>query len=313
MGHRKPDTVIGLLDPETLSALTAAVRQVSPAGMWSPKDDASNSSWDSSSKESSAEQSQQEAAMHDLRDAGIHISGASLRRAAAKGLADTCGLLVRAGVHVDELDACGRTALTLAARAGHLSVVITLVSCGADINCEDNNKCIPLLYACNEGHARIVDYLACHSGITEHWQDALLIGAREGHTDVCRLLCKRGLCPTASDDSGWTGLMYASWNGALDLCDLLLQYGADVNAASRHGETSLMLAVRGGYKKVVTLLCRSGADVHARTTDGLTSMDVARRNQRPSAMQVLLDHGAETGDADDAHDSAYMVRPALFP
>ena len=311
--------VIGVLDRETLLRLTVAVREVSPAEEGVPDSPLGSSSCHSRGsleseevahiKTQTTERSQRDNAMHELRDAGIHISGSSLRSAASRGQVEACNLLVLAGVNVDEVDVSGRTALALSCRAGQLGTCRALLSCGADISFADNEGCTPLDYAAHVGHTHVVRHLLECSSRNMSWGETLLIAVREGHTEISRMLCAKGVRANVADESGWTALMYAAWNGDLQVCVMLLDRAAKVNAVTPHGETSLMLAVRAGHKKVVSLLCERGANVRACTKAGLSVMDIARRNQRQSAMLLLAKHGAEQ-DSDIEEPS--MMRPALF-
>ena len=58
---------------------------------------------------------------------------------------------------------------------------------------------------------------------------ALMIAAREGHSDVLGVLLQRGANVDARNVSGETALMLASKNGHVQCVRSLLEYNADVN------------------------------------------------------------------------------------
>eukprot|EP00747_Dinoflagellata_sp_TGD_P190841 gnl/TRDRNA2_/TRDRNA2_53326_c0_seq1.p1 gnl/TRDRNA2_/TRDRNA2_53326_c0~~gnl/TRDRNA2_/TRDRNA2_53326_c0_seq1.p1 ORF type:complete len:137 (+),score=25.30 gnl/TRDRNA2_/TRDRNA2_53326_c0_seq1:102-512(+) len=61
-------------------------------------------------------------------------------------------------------------------------------------------------------------------------ETALIIAAREGHIEVCRLLLEQRADVEATDRSKKTPLYYAAKGKHETTCQLLLDYGADVEA-----------------------------------------------------------------------------------
>ncbi|KAF7515145.1 hypothetical protein G7054_g14740 [Neopestalotiopsis clavispora] len=55
-----------------------------------------------------------------------------------------------------------RSALSLAAEGGHLSIVVLLVERGANVDCRSNLEQTPLFFAANNEHLEIVDFLLRH-------------------------------------------------------------------------------------------------------------------------------------------------------
>jgi hypothetical protein len=94
----------------------------------------------------------------------------------------------------------------------------------------------------------------------------------------------------------------------VQISTMLIDAGADVDAKDQlHGKTPLHWASchadtwRSGYRnqdEVVSLLLHSHADVSARDRDGATPLHVAASAERPSAVRMLLDAGA---DVDASH------------
>lgn len=58
----------------------------------------------------------------------------------------------------------------------------------------------------------------------------------------------------ATDDLGWTPLMWAAWEGRKEIVELLLQAGADITATDNGGDTALTLAEKQDQSRIVTLI-----------------------------------------------------------
>ena len=83
--------------------------------------------------------------------------GTPLFPAAQNGHTDICGLLLAHGAYVNEVHPeTERTALHLAAGAGHEAVVEALLSWGAIVDPRDHAGWTPLHAACQEGHLACV-------------------------------------------------------------------------------------------------------------------------------------------------------------
>jgi uncharacterized protein len=101
----------------------------------------------------------------------------------------------------------------------------------------------------------------------------LMVAAREGHTDIVRLLLKAGADANAAHPNGRTALHFAAGNGHLDLVTALVSHGANVEAASKAGNTAVLEAARFSHADVAAFLTKHGADVSRRDSDGKTAAD----------------------------------------
>ena len=87
-----------------------------------------------------------------------------------------------------------------------------------------------------------------------------LIGAVKSRDEgKIRDLLEKGADINATDEDGWTVLIYASNNGHLEIVRLLLEKGANINVTNQYGYTSLMRASKNGYLETVKLLLKNGA------------------------------------------------------
>ncbi|CAB3237890.1 unnamed protein product [Arctia plantaginis] len=85
-----------------------------------------------------------------------------LHLAASNGHAETCAVLLRAGVSRDARTKVERTPLHLAAYGGHAAVTALLLQAGAAVDCRDMLRMTPLHWAVQRGHAATAAELLAH-------------------------------------------------------------------------------------------------------------------------------------------------------
>jgi ankyrin repeat protein len=145
-------------------------------------------------------------------------------------------------------DKNGWTALHLAARGGHLAVVILLLDKGADVNARTTDRWVgryarrggvaPLHMAAYSGRLEVVTTLIARGAKLnprDGWGfSALHYAVQGGNAAVVQLLLDKGVHRTKPDNP-WaresvTPLHLAARRGRLDLAELLIVRGARVNA-----------------------------------------------------------------------------------
>ena len=106
-------------------------------------------------------------------------------------------------------------------------------------------------------------------------------------------LLHNGADPNIKDDEcSKTPLHFAALYGTEAMVGDLLYHDADINA--RAGMTPLMEASFKGNTSVVRFLLDQGARINDITVQGYTSLFWATVSNRPEAVQVLLNYGANT-------------------
>jgi ankyrin repeat protein len=161
----------------------------------------------------------------------------------------------------------------------HEAVVRLLIEAGADLAAHDgyvmhyagevpNNKAIVALlvqYGALDAHVRPPDDLS------RQFLAAVFLG------DAARVRALLGRHPhlaTAVDGRGDQPIFHAARNGDTEIVRLLIEHGADVNAANTRGHTVLYCAGGHGHLTTVELLLARGADCDAKfTADGKTLLD----------------------------------------
>ena len=93
-----------------------------------------------------------------------------------------------------------------------------------------------------------------------------------------------------------TAMHLAAKNGHTDVIKLLLEYNVNVNAFDRELRTPLMLAARGGNLEATRLLIDNGADVDACDEDSCNALDYAAKENHANVVQFLISKGGPRRD-----------------
>lgn len=136
---------------------------------------------------------------------------------------------------------------------------------------------------------------------------ALHYAARNGKTNIVRLLCNSGADVntkiTSTDLYGWTPLMLAAYNNQLDNVKILFFEKADVNLKNKKGQTALDLAISNKATETVEFLKNpkiSSFDlIKLRLYNELLHLIDIKKvdvNEKNKAGQTLLHYAAFNGD-----------------
>ncbi len=215
-----------------------------------------------------------------LLDHGLDISATTRSGKTALGLAcfwgclDLVRLLIARGVSIHETGEQKQTPLMEAMGGGvtsrpsqHKEIVRLLIENGADVNTRGGFDDTVLMFACEQGHLDLAEFLL-ERGADIH----------QVNTRVFR---------------GKTALMGAARAGHVEVMKLLLAHKADVNAAGALEETALFKAAHQGHVDAVSILLENGADLHARDSQGNTPLLHAAARGHTQVLELLLDRGAD--------------------
>ena len=174
-----------------------------------------------------------------------------------------------------------------------MKVVEVLLSKGAEINVEDENRCTPLMLAAERGHIDILLYLIDHDADVNK-KDCRNRTALHYASDlkVVKALLSKGVEIDVEDGDRCTPLILAAGNGHSDILLYLIDHGADVNKKDRRKRTALHYASERGDLKVVEALLSKGAEIHVEDGDRCTPLFLAVKNQKFAIMCHLIKAGA---------------------
>lgn len=99
--------------------------------------------------------------------------------------------------------------------------------------------------------------------------------AKEGHTEVIRLLLNRGAGINLTTAEGNAPLHLASEQGHLPVVQLLMNSGPDINLPNKRGDTALHMACAQNHHEVATLLHKNGGDIQCKNAAGKRPTDLA--------------------------------------
>jgi uncharacterized protein len=95
----------------------------------------------------------------------------------------------------------------------------------------------------------------------------------------------------ARNTTGFTALTGAVANNHTEIAKLLVRRGAQVNYRYEGGFSPLMGASENGNVELVNFLLENGADPSAKTKDGRTSMSFAKEKNHSEVIEILKKHG----------------------
>ena len=207
------------------------------------------------------------------------------------------------GAHPHDVNARGgmrMTPLHAAVDKGHLSVVVLLVECGADMGSRDFRDWTPLHIASYRGYPEVVALLVdCGANLNAGPETPLHVASERGHDEIVRLLLDHGADANQQDNHGRTPLQLELERGHDEIVRLLLEYGADANQRDNHGRTPLQLELERGHDEIIRLLLDHGADANQWDNHGRNPLHFALERGHDDIVRSLLDHGADATRRDN--------------
>ncbi|KAJ9059600.1 phosphate system positive regulatory protein pho81 [Entomophthora muscae] len=189
---------------------------------------------------------------------GVDMYGRTpLHYTAMHGHQELGALLLDHAADPSLLDHEGHSALIYAISAGHTRFAQTLISLGH----LGGDAARALLIACQFGHQDIAEVLLESTTIDSTLDDLqpLHRASREGHAEICRLLCRHKVDLDALDsDKGWSPLFFAAAEGHVECVRALIEAGCRVDIADESGLTCVYYAAYEGHVACVQALLNAG-------------------------------------------------------
>ena len=215
----------------------------------------------------------------DIRNTRVGDDKTALHLAARAGHAIIVKTLLEHGTSVDIVDKYGKSPLHIAAREGHAIIVKTLLEHGASVDIVDKYGKSPLQTAAGRPHADIIQMLLEHGAsvdiVYKHGESPLHIAASHGHNQIAKLLIDRGASLEPQDSFGGTPLHVAVHSHKHDTVLLLLNEGAVIDSLDNTQSTPLHYAVKYRDYDIAKLLRENGARTDVVNAKGETPMELA--------------------------------------
>lgn len=243
-------------------------------------------------------------ALHDTHENHVLLDcNAKLHKAAARGDAKACRVLLLGGADPGAKDRNGVTALHFAAGAGHLQACELLLKFGTATTAERDNAGDTALQRAAKGrHVEVCKLLRERAELvaqrTADMNAKMCRAAGQGNYEQCCRLLERGAEAGAEDRQGVSALHRAVFGGHVGVSMLLLDAGAEVSALDRiYGGSALHRAAHAGHSELCAKLLDRGAEVNSEDNGGRTALHHAASGGHKEVCAVLFGRGAELDSA----------------
>ncbi|XP_055671132.1 ankyrin repeat and death domain-containing protein 1A isoform X2 [Falco peregrinus] len=184
----------------------------------------------------------------------------ALHLAAKNGHLSVLQKIVDIGVDLDGKNLEGLTALHLAAEGGHSDCVKLLLETGADVNAQ-TQKMNCLHYAALHGYeeiARILMDAGIHTDAVNHQNaSATHIAVLHNFPAMVKLFIDAECDLDIPDNRQQTSLHIAAEHGRQDIAEMILVAGVNLKLTDKQGKTSLDVAARGNHINLVDMIIKA--------------------------------------------------------
>ncbi len=165
------------------------------------------------------------------------------------------------------------------------------------LNQKNANEQTPLLLACENGQAGIVEFLLSQ-GADPNIGDRenslpIHLAAVSGSIESLDLLLALGMDIDIQDDFGMTPLLFALSRRQVDMAAYIIDLGADINLQSNNGWAPVHLAIATRSDDIAYSLLEKGAQVNVSLETGATPLHSAVSYGNTDMVKSLIEHGAD--------------------
>jgi ankyrin repeat protein len=205
-------------------------------------------------------------------------------------------LVEEAGADERHAEGNGMTPLMWAVDEGHIEMVEYLLSRPAtDVNAKTTEKDGALTFACRKGRVEMMKLLVgAGARVKAESSDELGLVAQAvvwGKLQVVKYLVEEaGADENYRDGGGWTPLMVAADAGQAAVMQYLLDRPCiNIDAENERGTKAIDMACRKGHVEVVKLLVAAGARVHPQDSDATGALLQAVRGGKLDVVKYLVE------------------------
>jgi ankyrin repeat protein len=201
---------------------------------------------------------------------------------------DKVRLLVARGADAKARGAGGTDALTIAAaHYGTSASLRALLEAGAESDAVERVRHSPLQYAAMSGDIEAVKVLLAHGAQASG--EAVSESVTFGHPDVVQALVDAGANVRMTESSGINLLHWAAITNRATVIPVLVKAGVPLNATDDFGYTPLMYAatIDEGDTNTLNALLAAGADRGIKNEEGRTALEQARRYKHADLVKAL--------------------------
>jgi ankyrin repeat protein/beta-lactamase regulating signal transducer with metallopeptidase domain len=237
---------------------------------------------------------------------GVAAPESTIHLAAHAGDLARVKTLIEKGADVNARDKRGNTPLFSAVLAKTDEVARFLIANGADVNAQDDLGMTPLLSAAGGGSKKVIELLIAKGAdvnARNKFGATPLHAACQRTKDVVELLITKGAemngRVTGGPWNGATPLHLVCITGFKDVAELLIAKGMDIDVRDNNGQTPLHAACLIGRYNIAELLIAKGADINARRNDNQTPLHEACSIGRKDVVELLIVKGADVNAGDN--------------
>ncbi|HSC25016.1 MAG TPA: ankyrin repeat domain-containing protein [Candidatus Babeliales bacterium] len=195
--------------------------------------------------------------------------------------------LLTRGADINKTNNAGETPLMHHVHSNNEKIVTLLLNEKADVNMQDKYGNTALMYAQNESMISLLLNHGANINIRNNIQATpLILFVCYNNEKIVTLLLNEKAAINMQDKDGNTALMYAKNESMISL---LLNHGADINIRNNMGTTPLLHHVNSNNEKIVTLLLNNeNINVNIKDENHDTALMYAIKSEKEDIILLLL-------------------------
>ena len=198
--------------------------------------------------------------------------------------------ILESGIHLDCSLKDSTTAISLAAKVGHINVIELLLKHGSLINGIQGNI-FPLYNAALGKNLNVIDYLLSKGANIDQTElngvSSLSKATMKGNLDVVEFLWSKGAQIDSFDLDGTTPLIAAANLGYFEIVKFLYSKNANIDKVNNQGQSAIFAASAKGNNNIVEFLCTKNVNINIQTMEGATPLIIAAQQGKYDVVTTL--------------------------